>query len=489
MTLTTENILLIGSLLLFISLLVGKSTSRFGIPILLFFIMVGMMAGSEGIGHIYFDSPELLQFIGVVALNFILFSGGIETKWESLKPVIYKGALLSTLGVLISAFSIGLFVSYVTNFSLLEGLLLGAIVSSTDAAAVFSVLRAKNVGLKGQIRPILEAESGSNDPMAYFLTIGFISLLQHPKEPWYMLIPQFFMQLTIGALVGLIMGRFSGWLMKRMKLDVNSFYPLLLLALVFITYSVSDDVYGNGFLAVYICGVIVGNTVFPNRIGMIKFFDVIAWLMQIVLFLTLGLQVYPSKLQPIAGIGLLISAFLIFIARPLSVFISLIFFKMRTRSKLFISWVGLRGAVPIVFATYPVMAGISKSNEIFNVVFFISITSVLVQGTTLPYVARLLKVAIPAKAKRKSLLDRELSGIQDKTIYEYVLNEENPYIGKAVMDMQIPFGISVLLMKREGGYSTPNNDTRLQKDDVLIFAAEDEATMQSALKKISGVKY
>ena len=395
MNLTIENILLVGSLLLFISIIVGTTSYKFGVPTLLLFLAIGMLAGSEGIGGINFDNPKIAQFIGIVSLNFILFSGGLDTHWQTVKPILREGIVLSTLGVLLTAVSLGTFVWLITDFTIYESMLLGSIVSSTDAAAVFSILRSKNLALKTNLRPTLEMESGSNDPMAYVLTLAFLTLVINQDQSITSIIPLFLQQMILGGIAGFGFGKLSKLIINKIKLDFEGLYPVLVIALMFITFSVTDFVGGNGFLSIYICAVYLGNQDLLHKKTILKMYDGLAWLMQIVLFLTLGLLVFPSRIFPFLGIGMLISVFLIVVARPVGVFISLIFFKMKLKRRLYISWVGLRGAVPIVFATYPLLAGIEKANMIFNIVFFISVTSVLIQGTTLTLVAKWLKVAFP----------------------------------------------------------------------------------------------
>lgn len=392
MNITIENSILIGSVLLFISVLAGRTSYKFGVPTLILFLGIGMLAGSEGIGGIYFDNPAIAQFIGVVALNVILFSGGLETKMSTIKPVLNQGVMLSTVGVLITAVTLALFICWLTDFTIYESLLLGSIVSSTDAAAVFSILRAKNLKLRDNLRPTLELESGSNDPMAYILTISSLSLVEHQDGGVGTILLHFLLQMIIGAGAGILLGIGSKVFLQRLKLGIEGLYPVLIISLMFITFSFTELINGNGFLAIYICAVYLGNQDFPQKEAIYTMFDGMAWLMQIILFLTLGLLVFPSYIVPIMGIGLLISLFQIFVARPLSVFISLAPFKMSIHRRLYISWVGLRGAVPIVFATYPLIAGVDKAQMIFNIVFFISVTSVLIQGTTLGVMARWLKL-------------------------------------------------------------------------------------------------
>ncbi|MCA1763851.1 MAG: potassium/proton antiporter, partial [Flavobacteriales bacterium] len=376
MHLTIENILLIGSLLLFVSVVVGKTSYKFGVPTLLLFLVIGMLAGSDGIGGIRFDDPKLAQFIGIVSLNFILFSGGLDTNFKTVKPILREGIALSTLGVLFTATSLGVFVWVVTDFTIYESLLLGSIVSSTDAAAVFSILRSKSLALKTNLRPTLELESGSNDPMAYVLTIAFLTLVINQDQSFLSIIPLFLQQMILGGIAGFVFGRLSKYIINKIKLDFEGLYPVLAITLMFVTFSATDFVGGNGFLAIYICAVYLGNQYLIHKKTIMKMYDGLAWLMQIVLFLTLGLLVFPSQVLPYMGVGLIISLFLILVARPVGVFLSLIAFKMKLRRRFYISWVGLRGAVPIVFATYPLLAGIEKANMIFNIVFFISVTSI-----------------------------------------------------------------------------------------------------------------
>ena len=294
---------------------------------------------------------------------------------------------------------------FCAGFTLLEGLLLGSIVSATDAASVFSILRSRNVGLKGSLRPTLELESGSNDPMSYILTISFISLIASNNTSVGILLLHFIQEMAIGAIAGYTLGKLMVFVINRIKLDTEGLYPVLVMAMIFFTFSFTDIVGGNGFLSVYLAALVLGNSNFIHKKSLIRFYDGQAWLMQIVMFLTLGLLVYPSRIVPIIGIGLLISAVLIFLARPIAVFFSLSFFKVKTRDKFFIAWVGLRGAVPIVFATYPLIAGLEKADMIFNLVFFISVTSVLIQGTTLPLIAKWLKVVVPKNVKQFSTLN------------------------------------------------------------------------------------
>jgi cell volume regulation protein A len=392
-----EHLLLAASVLLLVAVLVGRLSARVGIPPLLLFLLLGMLAGSNGPGGIYFDDPRLAQLVGTTALALILFSGGLDTDWPSIRPVLWQGVALSTLGVLVTTALVGWFATLVLSFSWLEGLLLGAIVSATDAAAVFSVMRRSSVRLENHLLSLLELESGTNDPMAAFLTAGLTQLLADPHQSVPSLALLFVEQMGIGAAVGLGLGlgmvRLANWL----ELEVTGLYPVLTTALVLFIYASAASLHGSGFLAVYLAGLIVGNSHVAERASLMLFHNGLASLMEIAMFLTLGLLVFPSRLPAIAGVSVLMTLFLMLVARPVSVFLSLLFVHMPVREKAFVSWVGLRGAVPIVLATFPMLAGLPKADIIFDIVFFTVLVSVLVQGTTIPHVARWLRVTTPAE--------------------------------------------------------------------------------------------
>lgn len=473
MTLTIENILLIGSILLLLSVVVGKTSYKFGVPTLLLFLGVGMIAGSDGLGGIEFNDPKIAQFIGIVALNFILFSGGLDTDWKSVKPILKPGIALSTLGVLFTALSLGVFVWWLTDFTIYESMLLGSIVSSTDAAAVFSILRSKSLGLKNNIRPTLELESGSNDPMAYVLTISFLTLVIHQDKGIEAIIPIFLQQMLFGGALGFAFGKLSKIIINRIKLDFEGLYPVLAIALMFITFSATDFLGGNGFLAIYVCAVYLGNKYIIHKKTIMKMYDGLAWLMQIVLFLTLGLLVFPSQIVPYFGIGLLISVFLILVARPMAVFLSLSFFKIDIRSKLYLSWAGLRGAVPIVFATYPLLAGIDKANMIFNLVFFIAVTSVIIQGTTLNIFAKWLKVALPEEEKPLAEIDKLILDLPKSSLKEFKIEPEYYASNKRVVDLNFPQSAFIVMIERNGVYLRPGGSTVIEANDLLMVLADE----------------
>ena len=485
MNLTSENILLVGSILLLISIFAGKTTYKFGVPTLILFLAIGMLAGSEGIGRISFDDPKIAQFVGIVSLNFILFSGGMDTSWKSVKPVLWIGISLSTLGVLLTAITLGTFVWLLTDFTIYESMLLGSIVSSTDVAAVFSILRAKSLALKANLRPTLELESGSNDPMAYVLTIAFLGLVVNQDTSFYSIIPLFFQQMLLGGIAGFAFGKVSKIVINRIKLDYEGLYFVLVMALMFTTFAATDFVGGNGFLAVYICAVFLGNQDFIHKKTVLKTFDGLAWLMQIVLFLTLGLLVFPSHVVSVMDIGLLISLFLIIVARPVSVFISLLpFRKIKIRRRLYISWVGLRGAVPIVFATYPLLAGIEKADMIFNIVFFISLTSVLIQGTTLTKVANWLHVSLPEKVKPLAPTEAFLSEHPRTAMEEMEIPDDSFAVGKKIVDLSFPQNAIIAMIKRNGKYLTPKGSTVLEANDTLIILSDKEEEIKKVYDKL-----
>lgn len=387
-----ELLFVVFSALVILSILTIKLSIRFGIPSLVLFLGIGMLAGSDGLGGMYFDDPALVKTLGVIALTLILFAGGLDTEWEGVRPVLWSGLALSTIGVLATAFLVGLFVSWLLGFSFLEGLLLGAIVSSTDAAAVFMVLRARGARLPRALMHLLELESGSNDPMAVVLTVALIQLLTAPATSFGDLVSFFVMQMAVGAVLGIAMGELMRWTLNVLNLEMEGIYPVLTVAFALLTYGLTAELQGSGFLAVYLAGLIMGRRPFVHQQILLQFHDGLAWLMQITMFLILGLQVFPARLEPIVGVGLLISLFLIFVARPVSVYMSLVCSRMPFRDQTLVAWVGLRGAVPIVLATFPVLAGLQQADTIFHLVFFIALSSVLLQGTAIPLVTRILKL-------------------------------------------------------------------------------------------------
>jgi cell volume regulation protein A len=395
-------IFIVFSTLIILSILSIKLSNRFGIPSLVLFLAIGMLAGSDGLGGLSFDNPSLVRSLGITALVLILFSGGLDTEWTAIRPILWQGLSLSTIGVLITALLIGVFVAWVQGFSFLEGLLLGAIVSSTDAAAVFMVLRARKTKIPRRLIQLLEFESGSNDPMAVMLTIALIQLLMEPSTPFGELVVFFVMQMGVGAVIGIAMGEIMRRSFNALDLELEGIYPVLSMALALLTYGLTDYLDGSGFLAVYLAGLVMARKPFTHQQSVLRFHDGLAWLMQVTMFLTLGLQVFPARLVPIAGVGLLVSLFLIFIARPVCVHAALAFSPMSFREQTLVAWAGLRGAVPIILATFPIVAGLQQADMIFHMVFFIALTSVVIQGTAIPWLTRLLKIGGPPSKEVRS---------------------------------------------------------------------------------------
>lgn len=393
----SEQFILFGSVLLFICIVISKTSHRLGVPSLLFFLLIGMLAGSEGIGGFYFDDPTITQFIGIIALVIILFSGGLDTKFSEIKPILGQGLVLATIGVFITAMLTGIFLYWFLHIPLLESLLIGSIISSTDAAAIFAIFNSKKMGLKNNIAPLLELESGTNDPMAYFLVTTLIFLILNPTTSLTAMVILLIKSLGLGIIVGFFFGKGSVWIINNIKLHTEGLYSVFTFAIAFLTFSVSYFIGGNGFLSVYIAALILGNSQFVHKTEQVQFFDGIALLMQIIMFLTLGLLVFPSQIIPVLGIGIFVSVVLILIARPVAVFLCLLPFKVGFKDKIFISWVGIKGAVPIIFATYPIVAGIEGSEIIFNIIFFITIISALVQGSTIEILANYLGLNTPNK--------------------------------------------------------------------------------------------
>ncbi len=466
-----EQLLLIAAILLMLAVLASKLSSRFGVPGLVLFLLLGMLAGSEGLGGIPFDDARLAQALGVIALAYILFSGGLETD-QSTDEVIWSGISLSTFGVLATAVAVGAFARYALGLEWLEGLLLGSIVSSTDAAAVFSVLRSKNISLKGQVKALLELESASNDPMAVFLTIGFIHLVMNPGASVWDLIPMFFLQMSIGAVLGYAAGRGILEALNRLRLDAEGLYPVLTLAAVLLTYGSAAMLQGSGFLAVYVAGIVVGRGAFIQKRTIVRFHDGIAWLMQIAMFVALGLLVFPSHLAPVTLAGLALAAFVMLVARPASVFLGLTFSSLTRREKTLASWVGLRGAAPIILSTFPLMAGVPNAELYFNLVFFVVLTSVLLQGTSIPVVARWLGLEAPLSPRREYPLEFVPTRKSRSEMIEVAIGPESRAANRQIVELHLPRTALIVLIAREDDFIAPRGATVVRPGDVLLVLAD-----------------
>lgn len=489
MRIQIELVLLAVSVLFFLSILAGKASSRFGVPALLLFLGVGMLCGSDGLG-IQFEDNHIAQNIGTIALCIILFSGGLDTKISEIRPVIAPGTLLATLGVFLTAIITGIAIWWIlgatmasTGIGLLTSLLLASTMASTDSASVFSILRSKGLHLKNNLRPLLELESGSNDPMAYVMVISLINVIQSTDAPNYWVAGgTLILQLCIGALFGFLLGKLSVKIINRIKIGNDSLYPILVFTFCIFIFSVTYYVRGNGFLAVYIAGLIIGNSKFVHKRSSLNFFDGLAWMSQLIMFLTLGLLVNPHELVPIIVPGLIVSFLMIFISRPLTVFFCLIpFRKLSVKEKAFVSWVGLRGAVPIIFAIFPLVENVPHARLIFNIVFFCTLISLVVQGTSLPIFARWLKLAeSPRQIKKIRNFDIDFSNEIKSIATEIEITSKLLAKGNQLMNLSLPDHTVVVMINREDNYFIPTGKTILkEKDKVLIITDDHEALIET----------
>ena len=461
--------------LVLVGVLASKLSARSGIPALLLFLAVGMLSGSDGPGQIAFDNHELAQAVGVVALAFILFDGGLSTDWGRTRAVLREGVILATAGVAVTAGVVGWVASVALELPIEVGLLLGAIVSSTDAAAVFSVLRSRNSSLRGELGPVLELESGSNDPMAVFLTVGLLELLQEPGTSVVSLIPLFFLQMTVGAAVGMLVAWAAVIFINRVRLEYDGLYPVVTLAVVLLTYGGTALLGGSGFLAVYLAGLRMGDADFVHKRRLVGFHDAIAWLCQISMFLVLGLLVFPSRLPSVMALGILVAAALVLVARPLAVFLTLVRSRFATREKLLISWVGLRGAVPIILATFPLVEGVPQADTIFNVVFFAVVVSVLVQGTTIPLVANRLGVASPLAPARQYPIEPVSTRAGSTSMHEVTVPAQSPAADRQIVELGLPSGVLLVLVSRDEQTFVPQGATVLRPGDRALVLADPQS--------------
>ena len=480
MTFTPENIFFLGAVLIFVSIIISKWGYRFGVPTLLLFLFTGMLFGSDGLG-LEFHSHEDAQLIGMLSLSVILFSGGMDTKRRDIEPVITQGLILSTLGVLITTVITGLLIYYLSVWTRLDiglslplSMLLAATVSSTDSASVFNLLRSQHIGLKHNLRPLLELESGSNDPMAYVLTVALVDMIVQAGEFSGMeLATKIIGQLAVGGLLGYLGGRALVWIVNRINLPNPSLYPVLVLCSILIIFTFTDMFHGNGYLAVYVAGVVAGNSRLSYRRETNTFMQGITWLLQILMFLTLGLLVNPGEMIHVLLVAMAIGIFMMFVARPVAVFLCLQPFRVPVKAKLFLSWVGLRGAVPIIFATYPVIAGIEDADFLFNVVFVITLLSLSLQGTTITSAAHWLGLATD-EPKTGNDFGIELPDELESKLSEITLTEESLANGNRLQDMHFPKGTLVMMVKRGNSFIVPNGQLELQKGDILLIIAHQE---------------
>ncbi len=491
------TILALTAALLFFGISASKISDRLNLPTLLVFLGVGMLAGAEGLGRQAFDDPAEANRLGLLAMCFILFAGGFDTKWKSVRAVWGRGVLLATAGVLLTAgfLAIGIFwllrwLSPGEHVSFAWCMLLASIISSTDAAAVFSVLRSKNVSLRGDLQPLLELESGSNDPMAAMLTLFMLGLVGVEAAPgrtvepdaYFGLLPQFMTQMSVGGMWGLGVGAFAVQVFRRIKLEHDGLYYVLGMASAIAAFSGAGLMKGNGFLAVYVCGLYMGNQRFIFHNGVGRFHGGIAWLMQMLLFLILGLLVKPSHLWSIKWEGLLVAVLLMVVARPLAVFCCLFRSRYDMRERLLISWVGLRGGAPIMLATYPLMSGWQFGHHaalVFNIVFFAVLTSVLLQGMTIMPLARLLKLDAPLQDRPLAPLQFEENGNGDSATCEIELAADSAAVHQTLASLKLPKNALVLLIRRAGHFVMPRGDTELLTGDSLMLLGTPEAIREA----------
>ncbi|HSJ25495.1 MAG TPA: potassium/proton antiporter [Longimicrobiales bacterium] len=464
-----DQLLLLGAVLILLGIASSKFSARMGMPVLVLFLVVGMLAGEDGIGGISFDNYALAHGIGTVSLAIILFDGGLRTSRRSFRAVFGPAITLATVGVVITSVVTGLFAAWLLELTALQGLLIGAIVGSTDAAAVFAVLRGRGVNLKKRLAATLEVESGSNDPMAIFLTVGILEIMLGEMTLgigmlWFLLV-----QVAVGIGGGLLLGRLAVFTINRVNLDAAGLYPILTAAAGLLAYGASASLGGSGFLSVYLAGLIIGNERLVFRRGILVFHDGAAWLAQIAMFVMLGLLVTPSRLTGVALDGLVVAIILIFIARPLAVGVLLPWYGFRAREVLFVAWSGLKGAVPIILATYPLMLGVEGAGLLFHVVFFTVLVSAVLQGWTMPPLARLLRLqSEPPPQPPVSLEITSLRDI-DGDIVEYTVARNTLAADRHVRDLRLPDGAVVAMIVRESEIIPPRGSTMVLPGDHLFL--------------------
>lgn len=463
-------VMFLAGVLLLLGIGSSKFSARLGMPVLVLFLAVGMLAGSEGLGRIAFEDYGFANSVGSAALALILFDGGLRTSLGAVRSAWRPALSLATVGVLLTSALTGLAATWVLDVPLLHGMLLGAIVGSTDAAAVFSVLRTSGVALPERLAATLEVESGSNDPMAIFLTLGLIGAITGTAGSAVALLLLFVLQFGVGAAAGLGVGRVAAWAVNRINLDHPGLYPLLAMAFGLLAFGLAAVLGGSGFLAVYLAGIVLGNGAIVFRRGIFSFHDAAAWLGQIVLFVMLGLLSFPSRLLDVADDGLLIALALIFVARPFAVVVSALPFGFRLRELTFLSWVGLKGAVPITLATFPLMAGVPGSEILFNAVFFVVLISAITQGWSLPVVARWLKLSRPADPAPP--LSVEINALRhvDGEIVDYTVTPSARVAGQLLRDVALPDGVVVTLVVRGEEVIMPRGATALRPGDHVFIA-------------------
>lgn len=470
-----DQIILLAAILIIFGILSSKLSARLGLPVLVLFLMVGMLAGEDGPGGIVFDNAQIAHALGSLALAVILFDGGLQTPMASIKQVWKPASVLATLGVLVTSAITGVAAAYILDVSLFYGLLIGAIVGSTDAAAVFSLLRNAGIHINPRLKSTLEIESATNDPMAIFLTVGLLEVMVKGLEPGTGLLMLFIQQMGIGSAVGLAGGWLSVRIINRIHLTTSGLYPVMVAALGLLAFGVAANLGGSGFLAIFIAGVVIGNSRFVFQRSTFLFHDGLAWLGQIIMFVFLGLLINPSSLLDVWLEGLCIAAVLILIARPLSVLPVLKIFGFNAREMTLVSWVGLRGSVPIILAIYPLIYGLPGAELIFSVVFFVVLISATIQGSTLPWVARTLGLTEPPPVTPAATLEITALGDVDADIVEYQLGDNSRATKRRLSQMALPDGTVVAMITRGNEVIPPRGSTLLHAGDHLFIVMKPEA--------------
>ena len=460
------ELMIISGLVLLICITSSKMLYKFGVPMLLIFIVLGMLFGSDGIVGIYFDNYDLTSTLCSIALVFIMFYGGFGTNWKMAKPVAKQSILMSTFGVIITSLLTGVFCYFILNTSLLEGLLIGSIVGSTDAASVFTILRSQKLNLKSEIASLLEVESGSNDPIAYMMTLSIVMIMSSGLS--WSIVPMILKQIIFGILLGAVLAKATVFIIRRANFELEGFYSIFIIAIAILAYSLSEFIGGNGYLSVYISGIILGNSKIPHKKSLVTFFDGISWIMQIMLFFMLGLLSFPSRLPQVIGVSIIISIFMIFIARPIATHLILRGFKTPFKEQILISWVGLRGAASIVFAIFAITSGVPIENDIFHIIFFIALISVSVQGTLLPKVAQKLDLVDNNTTVLKTFNDYQEE--KSTMLLEYNVPKSSKWINKTIMDAEIPDEILIVMIKRNGQVIVPKGSTEILENDILVLS-------------------
>ncbi|WMS96234.1 potassium/proton antiporter (plasmid) [Pseudoalteromonas sp. HL-AS2] len=464
-----DQIILLAAVLILLGIVSSKLSARLGLPVLVMFLMVGMLAGEDGPGGIFFDNAAAAHSLGTLALAMILFDGGLQTPLKAIKKVWKPASVLATLGVLITSAVTGVAAAYMLDIPLLQGLLFGAIVGSTDAAAVFALLRNAGIHLNTKLKATLEIESASNDPMAIFLTVGLLEVLVNDMELGTGLLLMFVSQMGLGALVGLAVGWISVKLINKIQLVATGLYPVLVAACGLLSFGITANIGGSGFLAVFITGVVIGNSRFVFQRSTFLFHDGLAWLGQITMFVVLGLLINPTSLLDVWFEGLIIALVLIFIARPLAVIPVLALFGFKAREITLVSWVGLRGSVPIILAIFPLMFGLPGAELIFNVVFFVVLISATLQGSTLALMARKLKLTLPPPVTPAATLEITALGDVDADIVEYTIGKMSRAVGRRLSQLALPDSTVMAMISRNNNIIAPRGSTLLQADDQLFM--------------------